>query len=154
MPPKKPDTKDAKKAGGPGGLTLIDDDYADLPTLPPLNNFLFTTLNAFKYKKNLKRIQHHLLKHYTFQTEDIANHSKFKTVQRDDIINYARAKQYITEEEMTAALAVAQGGDMSKVLGGVERMNEVFAKTTVDLVMSYEVPARRIKKEAQQPEAE
>ena len=58
MPPKKPDPKDAKKPGGPGGATtFVDDDYSDLPTLPPLNNYIFTTLNAFKYKKNLTRVQ-------------------------------------------------------------------------------------------------
>ena len=59
MPPKKPDPKDTKgKAGAPGGGAgpaglLIDDDYADLPTLPQLNNFIFSTLTAFKYKRNL-----------------------------------------------------------------------------------------------------
>ena len=58
MPPKKADPKDAKKAGGPGGAAaFVDDDYADLPTLPALNNYIFTTLNVFKYKRNLQRIQ-------------------------------------------------------------------------------------------------
>lgn len=39
MPPKKADPKDAKKPGAAGGgLAFVDDDYADLPTLPPLNN--------------------------------------------------------------------------------------------------------------------
>ena len=59
MPPKKVDPKDAKKAAGgpsgPGGLN-VDDDYADLPTLPPLNNFVFSTLTIFKYKRNLQRL--------------------------------------------------------------------------------------------------
>ena len=88
------------------------------------------------------------MKHYAFPPEDAANNAKFKTVQRDDIINYARAKQYITEEEMLAALAIPQGGNVSSALGGVDRTIDVFAKTTVDLVMSYEVPARRLKKDA------
>ena len=57
MPPKKADPKDAKKGGAPGaGGLIVDDDYSDLPTLPTLNNYLFTTLAAFKYKKNLARI--------------------------------------------------------------------------------------------------
>jgi hypothetical protein len=106
MPPKKADPKDAKKAGAPGaGGLIIDDDYSDLPTLPALNNYIFTTLTAFKYKRNLQRVYGQLLKHYSFQPEDPQT-SKFKTVSRDDLLNYARAKQYITEEEVTAALAV------------------------------------------------
>jgi hypothetical protein len=149
MPPKKADPKDAKKPGGPGGASaFVDDDYADLATLPPLNNYIFTTLNAFKYKRNLTRIQQQLSKHYSFAPEDTVNSAKFKTVTRDDLINYSRAKQYITEEEMTAALAVPPGGDVAKVLGGTDRYTEVFAKTTVDVVMSHEVPARRIKKDS------
>ncbi len=107
MPPKKADPKDAKKPGGPGGAAaFVDDDYADLPTLPPLNNYIFTTFNVFKYKRNLARIQQNLSKHYSFPAEDTVNGAKFKTVTRDDILNYARAKQYITEEELAAALAV------------------------------------------------
>ena len=67
------------------------------------------------------------------------------------MLNYARAKQYITEEELTAALAVPQGGDISKVLGGADRYTEVMAKTTVDVVLSHEVPARRAKRDSGAP---
>ncbi len=63
MPPKKADAKDAKgKPGAPGSgganglLAYVDDDFADAPTLPQLNNYIFTTLNVFKYKANLQRI--------------------------------------------------------------------------------------------------
>ena len=87
-------------------------------------------------------------KHYSFPVEGAVNSAKFKTVARDDILNYARAKQYITEEELTAALAVPQGGDVASVIGGKDRYTEIFAKTTVDVIMSHEVPARRVKKDA------
>jgi hypothetical protein len=45
---------------------------------------------------------------------------------------------------------VPQGNnaELVKVLGGPERYTEIMAKTTVDVVMSHEVPARRTKKEA------
>ena len=80
MPPKKADPKDAKKPGAPGAGGLnVDDDYSDLPSLPPLNNYIFTTLTAFKYKKNLARIHAQLIKHYSFQPEDPQS-AKFKTV--------------------------------------------------------------------------
>jgi len=48
---------------------------------------------------------------------------------------------------LTASLAVPQGGDLTKVLGGSDRVTEIFAKTTVDVIMSHEVPARRIKRD-------
>lgn len=34
------------------------------------------------------------------------------------------------------------------MIGGTDRYTEVFAKTTVDVIMSHEVPARRLKKDA------
>jgi len=79
MPPKKADPKDAKKAGAPGGAAFVDDDYSDLATLPPLNNYIFSTLTAFKYKRNLARVYAQLLKHYNFLPEDPQG-AKFKTV--------------------------------------------------------------------------
>ena len=119
---------------------IVDDDYSDLPTLPPLNNYIFTLLPVFKWKRNHARLAQHLLKTYCFPAED-PNGAKVKTVQRDDVLNYARAKQYITEEELAACQA--PGADVVKVLG--DRYIEVFSKATVDVVMSIEVPARRAK---------
>jgi hypothetical protein len=45
-------------------------------------------------------LQAALLKHYSFQPEDTVNNPKFKTVQKEDILNFARGKNYITEEEL------------------------------------------------------
>ena len=143
MPPKKPDPKDVKKPAGGAGQAFVEDDYSDLASLPPLNNYIFTTLSSFKYKRNWSRVQQNLLKQYSYPPEDTGSGLKIKTIQRDDILNYARAKQYITEEELAAALV----GDALKVLGSQERVTEIFAKTTVDLILSHEVPLRRIKKE-------
>lgn len=36
---------------------------------------------------------------------------------------------------------------MTRVLGGADRYIEVMSKATVDVIMSHEVPARRLKKE-------
>jgi hypothetical protein len=55
MPPKKPDPKDVKKPAA-GGAVIVDDDYSDLPSLPPLNNFTFTLLPVFKWKRNHARL--------------------------------------------------------------------------------------------------
>ena len=152
MPPKKVDPKDAKKGQqAPGGTLIIDDDYSDLPSLPPLNSFIFSTLCVFKYKRNLQRLHQNLLKHYSYPAEDTVNSGKFKTVQRDELLAYARAKQYITEDELLACQQANTSSSldeiMTKALGSYERYVEVFAKATVDVVLSYEVPARRAKKE-------
>lgn len=130
MPPKPQPQKDKK-----GAQQVIDDDYTDLPTLPPLNDFIFTTVFAFKYKKNALQLQSQMLKHFSFPPEDPLN-VKNKTIQREDIINHAKLKQYITEEE---------GNDLSKL--PLEKITEIFAKVTNELILQFEVPLRRQKKE-------
>ena len=134
MPPK-PQPKPGDKKGQPG-QQLIDDDYSDLPTLPLLNNFIFLTLPAFKYKKNLNNIYQQMLKLYAFPPEDTQS-QKLKVISREDLINYAKLKQYLTEEE---------ANDLSNKVSQ-ERLMEILAKTTNDMILSYEVPARRAKKD-------
>ena len=45
MPPKK----DLKQSGLKNNTA--DNDFTDVSSLPPLNEFVFTTLYAFKYRK-------------------------------------------------------------------------------------------------------
>lgn len=61
-------------------------------------------------------------------------------------MNYARAKTYITEEELVPTLAATSTHEVMRVLG--DRYIEVFAKTTVDIIMSHEVTARRAKRDS------
>lgn len=49
MPPKKPPTKADGKSGGAG---LGETDFSDAQVLPQLNDFVFMTMYAFKYRKN------------------------------------------------------------------------------------------------------
>jgi Fe-S-cluster formation regulator IscX/YfhJ len=53
---------------------------------------------------------------------------KFKMIAKEDVINYAKLKQYITEEESL---------DVANKLSN-EKLVEVMAKTTYDMLMSYE----------------
>ena len=46
MPPKKDLKPNAK------GAPLADNDLSDVANLPTLNDFIFTTLYAFKYRLN------------------------------------------------------------------------------------------------------
>lgn len=68
-----------------------------------------------------------MLKHINYPQEDPMS-QKIKVIQKEDIINYAKLKQYITEEDST---------DLIGTLGN-EKVVEVMAKTTYDLLMSYE----------------
>ena len=66
MPPKgKPA---AGKSGG-GTSTAVDEDLSDVALLPMLNEFVFATLYAFKYKKNRDRLEQMLLKRYNVPAE-------------------------------------------------------------------------------------
>ena len=110
-----------------------------MPNLPSINNYIFCTVPAFKYKKNLNGVYQHALKHYVFPPEDTVNFPKIKVIQRDDIINYAKLRQYITEEE---------AADFANKITP-EKQLEIFAKTANDMILSYEVPLRRAKKDQQ-----
>ncbi len=69
---------------------------------------------------------------------------------RDDLLQYARAKNYITDDELAAGQATITSLDaVQKAIGGPQKYTEIMAKTTVDVLMSFEVPARRTKKEGQ-----
>ena len=58
--------------------------------------------------------------------------AKYKTITREDIINHAKLKQYLTEEE---------ANDLNKV--NQDKIVEVFAKVTNELILFHEVPLRR-----------
>ena len=132
MPPKKPDPKDKKNpAGGP----LIDDDYSDLPTLPPLTVFTFATLYSFKSKRHLHLVQQQVQSLYSFPAEDTVNCGKYKTIHREEIVTMAKLKGYITEEE---------AADVGR-LGS--KWTDVMVKTVADLLLMYEVQARRSKRD-------
>ena len=72
----------------------------------------------------------------SFQPEEPMN-AKVKTIQREDLINYAKLRMYITEEE-----SLEFAGKLS-----LEKQVEILSKTTYDMLMSFEAAARRAKKD-------
>ena len=58
MPPKK------APAGSKSGMTAsaVDEDLSDVQTLPHLNEFIFCNFYAFKYRRNLQRMEQQLYK--------------------------------------------------------------------------------------------
>ena len=59
MPPKK-------AAGSKSGPTTsaVDEDLSDVQNLPILNEFVFCNFYAFKYKRNLQRVEQQLYKQF------------------------------------------------------------------------------------------
>lgn len=95
MPPKKK-TGPAGAAGMP-----IENDLSDLMNLPKLNDFVFTNLYAFKYRRNQKRLEKAIFKEFYVnpegETAELAKRNK--VIQLSDILNQAKLKAYLTEEE-------------------------------------------------------
>ena len=96
MPPKK------APAGGKSATTsAVDEDLSDVQSLPLLNEFVFCNFYAFKYRKNQSRLEQQLFKKLYMAPEgETAEASKrSKVVQITDLLNQAKAKGYLTEEE-------------------------------------------------------
>ena len=97
MPPKK-QAKPGAAGGGAG--QAVDEDLSDINTLPPLNEFIFMNLYAFKYKKNRVDLEKSLFKQFYINPEvaETAEQAKRnRIIQIADLINQAKAKQYLTE---------------------------------------------------------
>ena len=59
MPPKQAKAKPG--APGAGSTAAVEEDISDVGSLPPLNEFIFMNLYAFKYKKNRHDLEKVLL---------------------------------------------------------------------------------------------
>ena len=132
MPPKK-------QTGSKGPSTAaVEEDLSDVMMLPPLNEFIFTNFYAFKYRKNQDRVEQQMLKQFNVPTEgETAEAAKRnKTIQMADLLNQAKAKSYITEEE---------AADLGKV--DQIKVRQVLARTTNELLAGITVPLRRQKAE-------
>ena len=134
MPPKP---KPGAKSGG-GTSTAVEEDLSDVATLPQLNEFIFATFYAFKYKKNKDRLEQMLLKRFNVPAEgETAEKAKTnKVVQLADLLNQAKAKSYLTE---------AEADDLTKV--DPLKVRQVLARTTNEILASITVPLRRLKAE-------
>lgn len=133
MPPKKAG-KEVKAAN-----QLIDEDLTDAQSLPLLNDFIFTNIYSFKYRKNLDFIEKALMKEFyvSGETAETAELSRTKKViQLSDLISQAKAKQYLTDAE----------ADDFKSLDAVKG-RQALARVTNELLAGYQMPLRRAKLE-------
>lgn len=97
MPPKK--VAGSSKSGV--AASAVDEDLSDVQHLPLLNEFVFANFYAFKYRKNRDRVEQQMYKEFYKAPEgETAEASKRqKVIQLADLLNQAKAKQYLTEAE-------------------------------------------------------
>ena len=136
MPPKK------QAAAGKGAVVgAVDEDLSDVANLPMLNEFIYCNFYAFKYRKNQARVVEQLYKElYKAPEGETAEAAKRnKIIKLEDLLNQAKAKTYMTEEECENLANV----DPIKV-------RQVLARTTNEILASITVPLRRIKLEEQE----
>ena len=122
-------------------MGAVDEDLSDVANLPMLNEFIYCNFYAFKYRKNQKRVEEQLYKElYKAPEGETAEAAKRnKVIQLSDLLNQAKAKTYMTEEEAENLSAV----DPTKV-------RQVLARTTNEILASITVPLRRIKADEQE----
>jgi len=133
MPPKK-DPKSSNK------LTA-DTDLSDVAGLPLLNDFVFTTLYAFKYRRTQAKIEEALrmeldltLQLASTEPELMEAQKRNKVILMRDLIDQAESKGYMTAAE------IQDNRDPVKV-------QQALARATNDLLLSLQLPLRREKKE-------
>jgi hypothetical protein len=138
MPPKKAAGKDTKNAAN----QLIDEDLSDAQSLPLLNDFIFTNIYSFKYRKNLDFVEKALMKEFyvSGETAETAELSRTKKViQLNDLISQAKAKQYLTD---------AEADDFKNL--DVVKQRQALARVTNELLAGYQMPLRRAKLEEEE----
>ena len=126
MPPKK---VDPKKTG-----QISDFDLSELNDLPKLNDFIFTTLYAFKYRLSKKKVEKALKMELDMTAQNNNNINgnpdpEFLEAQRrnrvislKDLLENAELKGYLTKEETEDV--------------GSAKYHQALARSTNDLILS------------------
>ena len=102
MPPKQP-----VKVGGKQNAAAAENDLTDVTTLPILNDFVFTTLYAFKYRNSQIKIEEALKLELDLSLQPPSNDPEIldaqkrnKVIQIRDLIEIAEARGYMTSQEI------------------------------------------------------
>jgi hypothetical protein len=130
MPPKK-DPKSQKPTA--------DNDLSDIADLPPLNDFIFTTLYAFKHRISQAKVEEALRKELDLSLQPASTEPEIMESQRRnkiilmrDLIEQADSKGYMSAAE------IQEGKDTT-------RIQQALARATNDLLVSLQLPLRREK---------
>ena len=123
MPPKP----------APGKKGADEIDMSDVASLPPLNFFTFTVLfGNFFSQATREKVQKYMTDHFSQE--------RIKTLTREEIITFGKAKQFILEPGQAQSLP--QDDPRAKMSEA-----EQFAKSAFERLFELQVMARRSKKE-------
>lgn len=132
MPPKK-DPKQGSKAA------TADTDLSDAAGLPLLNDFVFTTLYAFKYRRTQAKIEEALrleldlsLQPQSADPEIVDAQKRNKVILMKDLVDCADSRGYLSAAEIEANKEPL-------------RVMQALARATNDLLVSLQLPLRREK---------
>ena len=136
MPPKKPDPNQ-RRTFSPTSAQ----DLRDLAFLPPLNEFIFTTLFAFKYRLSQHKVEEALrveldlsLQPPSAEPEIIEAQKRNRVIDLKNLLEHAEASGYLTKEETLSMDSVSEN-----------KKRQVLARSTNDLLVSIQLPLRREK---------
>ncbi len=132
MPPKKDPKLSAK--------ITAENDFSDVQNLVQLNDFVFTTMYAFKYRRTQAKVVEALTQIYDMSPMASSTDSEvLELLKRTKVINlnmlmeHIEAKQYLTPAELLEANPV--------------KMQQTLARATNDLLASIQLPLRREKQQ-------
>ena len=132
MPPKKDPKNQAK--------VTAENDFSDVSSLPQLNDFVFTTLYAFKYRRTHAKIVEAINGLYDLSSmasstdsEVVELMKRTKVINLNMLMEHIEAKQYMTPTEIQEANPV--------------KMQQTLARATNDLLASMQLPLRREKQQ-------
>lgn len=120
-----------KKAPSGSKSPLGETDLSDLQSLPQLNDFVFTTLYAFKYRISRKKVEEALKQELDLTLQppsadpEIAEAQKrTRVIQMKDLLENAEARQYLTAQEIAEKSCDAT------------KLQQALARSTNDLLVS------------------
>ena len=124
MPPKNNlPQKGAKNA------TATENDLSDVASLPQINDFIFTTLYAFKYKRTQIKVEEALrleldlsLQPQSNDPEIIDAQKRNKVILMRDLLENAEARGYLTPTDIQESNPI--------------KMQQALARSTNDILVS------------------
>jgi len=122
-----------------GGAVASETDLADVSHLPAINDFVFTTLYAFKYRLTQTKIEEALKNDLDLSQQPpsqdpelIEAQKRNKVILMKDLLDNAEVRGYATAAELQ------ESKDST-------RLQQVLARSTNDLLVALQVPLRREK---------
>lgn len=136
MPPKKIDPAQRRSLS-----PAAAHDLSDIALLPPLNEFIFTTLYAFKYRLSQQKVEEALRVELDLSLQPPSNEpdiidaqKRNKVIVLRDLLENAEVRGYLTKEETLSLDTTPEN-----------KKRQALARSTNDLLVGIQLPLRREK---------